>query len=131
MKPKKDTCYVVKRSSAGLGLFARTDIKKGEFIIEYTGEHISEEEADRRGGMYLFSLGEDGVIDGRGRENLARYVNHACRPNCEAEHNEEDGRVRIYAIRSIKAGEELTYDYGREFFDEHIKPKGCRCVACA
>ena len=131
MRLKENMRYAVKRSAAGLGLFARTGIKKGEFIIEYTGEHISEEEADRRGGMYLFSLGKGGVIDGRGRENLARYVNHACKPNCEAEYNEEDGRVRIYAIRSIKAGEELTYDYGKEFFDEYIKPKGCRCAVCA
>lgn len=125
------TRYVVKRAAAGLGLFARTDIKKGEFVIEYTGEYVSEEEADRRGGMYLFSLDKDGAIDGSARENLARYINHSCNPNCETEHDEEEKRVRIYAIRAIKAGEELTYDYGKEFFNEYIKPKGCRCVACA
>lgn len=124
-------CYAVKRSTAGLGLFARTDIKKGEFVIEYTGEYVSEEEADRRGGMYLFSLDKDGAIDGRERKNLARYINHSCKPNCETEHDEEEKRVRIYAIRAIKAGEELTYDYGKEFFDEYIKPKGCRCAVCA
>ena len=128
---KSTTKYVVRRSTAGLGLFARTDIKKGEFVIEYTGEHIDEEEANRRGGMYLFSLDKDGAIDGKGRENLARYINHACKPNCEAEHDEEEKRVRIYALRSIKAGEELTYDYGKEFFNEYIKPKGCRCAACS
>ena len=74
--------YVVKKSSAGLGLFAARRFKKGELVIEYTGEIISEAEAQRRGGKYLFELSGEWTIDGKGRANTARYVNHSCKPNC-------------------------------------------------
>ncbi|MCA9364227.1 SET domain-containing protein-lysine N-methyltransferase [Candidatus Kaiserbacteria bacterium] len=121
----------VGRSSAGLGLFATQPIAKGDFVIEYTGEKISSDEADRRGGKYLFTLTKDVVIDGTGRENTARYINHACKPNCEAEVDEDDMKVRIYARRNIASGEELTYHYGKEYWDDHIKPHGCRCAQCA
>jgi SET domain-containing protein len=120
----------VKRSSAGLGLFAAEPIRKGAFIIEYTGEIISTEESDRRGGKYLFTLDKKRVVDGKGRENTARYINHSCRPNCEPETDEDAGKIRIFAKRAIADGEELTYDYGEEYFDEHIKPYGCRCAYC-
>ena len=73
--------YMVKRSSAGLGLFAAKAFKRGERIIEYTGEKISEDEANDRGGKYLFELNERWTIDGKGRENTARYINHSCKPN--------------------------------------------------
>ncbi len=92
---------VSKRSSAGLGLFAGEDIKKGQLIIEYTGERITDEEADRRGGKYLFIVTDTLVIDGKGRENTARYINHACKPNAEAEHDEEDDRIYIRAKKNI------------------------------
>lgn len=120
----------VKRSSAGLGLFAAEDIKKDAFVIEYTGEKISSEEADRRGGKYLFTLDKKTVVDGKGRENIARYINHSCRPNCEAETDEDAGKINVYAKRNIKAGEELHYDYGKEYWNDHIKPYGCRCEKC-
>lgn len=123
--------FKVKRSSAGLGLFALTDIKKGDFIIEYTGEKIPVEEADRRGGKYLFILTDATTIDGRGRENTARYINHSCKPNAEPEISEDDEHILISAKRNIKAGEEITYNYGKEYFNEHIKPYGCRCAHCA
>lgn len=123
--------YKVKRSSAGLGLFAEEPIKKEDFIIEYTGERISTDEADERGGKYLFTVNDKLVIDGKGRENTARYLNHSCRPNCYAEVDEDDNRVRIYAERNIKQGEELCYDYGKEYWDEHIKPYGCKCLKCS
>jgi len=129
MKKQTDN-VVVKRSRAGLGLFAARDFKKGDFIIEYTGETISSEEADRRGGKYLFELNDDRAIDGKGRENLARYLNHSCRPNCYAEINEDETRIFIYAKRKIKAGEELTYNYGKDYFERLIKPNGCRCEKC-
>ncbi len=127
---KQDTAYIIKRSSAGLGLFANRDFKRGDFIIEYTGEHISNEEADRRSGKYLFILNKDVTIDGRGRENIARYINHSCKPNAEAEVDDEENKIRILARKKIKVGEELTYDYGKEYWDSHIKPYGCRCASC-
>lgn len=119
----------VKRSSAGLGLFADEPIKKGTQVIEYTGEWISHEEGDRRGGKYLFTLNDDWIIDGKDRDNIARYVNHACTPNCEAV-NYDDEKVIYEALRSIAAGEELTVDYGEEYVEEHITPVGCKCASC-
>lgn len=121
---------IVKRGAHGLGLFTTTPIKKGDYIIEYTGERISTEEANRRGGQYLFTLNEQWLIDGKSRQNKARYINHACRPNCEAELSRNERRVFIQAKRDIEAGEELGYNYGKEFWNTYIKPKGCRCAKC-
>ena len=120
----------VKRASAGLGLFAEEDIPRDQVIIEYTGERISSDEADKRGGLYLFDVTETIVIDGKGRENTARYINHGCKPNAEAEHDEDDDRIYIRARRRIKAGEEITYDYGKSYVDDLIRSKGCKCKAC-
>ena len=120
----------VGRSSAGLGLFAEEDIPKDQLIIEYTGERISEDEANERGGQYLFTVTDELVIDGKGRENTARYINHACRPNAEAEHDEDDDRIYIRAKKKITQGEEITYHYGKDFFDRIIKKKGCQCATC-
>ena len=74
--------FVVKRSSAGLGLFAARDFKKDALVIEYSGEVITDAEAQRRGGGYLFKLNDDWTIDGKARDNTARYINHSCRRNC-------------------------------------------------
>lgn len=120
----------VKRSTAGLGLFADEPIGKDQIVIEYTGERISEEEANKRGGRYLFQVTDSLVIDGKGRENLARYVNHACKPNCEAEHDEEEDRIFIRACKNIKAGDEITYHYGKEYKKEIIDAEGCKCATC-
>ena len=119
-----------KRSSAGLGLFATKEFKRGDFIIEYTGEHITTEESDRRGGKDLFILNKKVTIDGKGRENTARYINHSCKPNAEAETDEDAAKIRILAKRKILPGEEITYDYGKEYCDEYIKPLGCKCAHC-
>ncbi len=119
----------VKRSSAGLGLYTETFIPKGAFVIEYTGEIIPNEEADRRGGRYLFNIDEKWTIDGTKRHNTGRYLNHACKPNCEA--TQSGKRILINAKRNIQPGEELCYDYGKEYYDEFIKPAGCRCAHCA
>ncbi|HET6450439.1 MAG TPA: SET domain-containing protein-lysine N-methyltransferase, partial [Spirochaetia bacterium] len=75
--------FAVKRSSIGLGLFAREPIRRGKLVIEYTGELLPAEEAYRRGGRYLFEVNSRWIVDGVGRENLSRYINHSCRPNCE------------------------------------------------
>lgn len=120
--------FNVKKGVNGLGLFTTTDWKKGDKMIEYVGEIISVEEADRRGGKYLFEINKRWTIDGKARENVARYINHSCSPNCETE---VDGKkVFVYALKKITPGEEMTYDYGKEYFNEYIKPKGCRCPKC-
>jgi len=120
----------VKRSTAGLGLFACEDIAKGAYIIEYTGDRISANEANRRGGKYLFDVTTDLVIDGKGRENTARYINHSCNPNAEAEHDEDEDRIFFRARKKINTGEEITCHYGKEYFTDIIVPKGCRCEHC-
>ena len=120
---------VVRRSTAGLGLFTESPIPKGACIIEYWGRELSSEEETTSRSKYLFALSDHRTIDGATRENTARYINHSCRPNCEPVIR--TGRVFIFARRTIRPGEELSYDYGREYFDNHIKPHGCRCVKCA
>lgn len=118
----------VKRSSAGLGLYAQEPIKKGICIIEYTGRVLSKEEEETITSQYLFEVSKKITIDGKDRSNTARYINHSHRPNCEIEIYK--GHVYVMAKRNIKEGEELSYDYGKEFYDEYIKPKGCKCVKC-
>lgn len=122
--------FVVKRSSAGLGLYANRDFKRGELIIEYTGEKISEAEAQRRGGRYLFELNDEWTIDGKGRENTARYINHSCKPNCRPELTDDETQVFIYSKRAIKAGEELTYNYGKQYFNIMMGKDNCLCADC-
>jgi SET domain-containing protein len=78
--------------------------------------------------MYLFWTGKNTMIDGNIKKNTARYINHSCAPNCEVDIRKQ--RIYIFARRNLKAGEELNYDYGSEFFDTHIKPKGCKCNKC-
>ncbi len=118
----------IKRGINGLGLFAKTELKRGACIIEYTGEIITAREANARGGRYLFETSANRHIDGTTRKNVARYINHSCRPN--AEPDTIGGRVFIYAKRKILPGEELCYDYGKDYWDEYIKPKGCLCRKC-
>ena len=115
-----------KRSSAGIGLFAEEDIKKREFIIEYFGPVMTRKEADEKGGKYLFETSANRVIDGTARANKARYINHACKPNCEVEI--QRGHINVYSIKKIKAGDELNYDYGKEYTDEYCDP--CLCKTC-
>ncbi|HAS95766.1 TPA: hypothetical protein DCS99_05105 [Candidatus Wolfebacteria bacterium] len=116
------------RPGAGLGLFATADIPKHTFVIEYTGEKITNAEADRRGGRYLFNINSKWTIDGKEHRNTDRYINHSCDPNCES--RIVGGKVKIFAIKNITAGEELAYDYGTEYFEEFLKPHGCRCDMC-
>jgi SET domain-containing protein len=130
VKSQKTTYKLdVKKSKAGLGLFAGEAIKKGTKVIEYIGDKITTDEANRRGGMYLFELNSRWTIDGKSRKNTARYINHACgkAANCEADI--QKGQIWIIAKKNIEAGEELAYDYGAEMFEEFIKPHGCTCAA--
>jgi hypothetical protein len=112
----------------GMGLFARQAFKSGEFVAEYTGRKITTKEADELTTKYLFEIDDDWTIDGSPRSNIARYINHSCDPNCESDI--VDGKILISAIRDIETGEELTFDYGEEYFDEFIKPAGCKCNKC-
>lgn len=122
-------CYRVGRSRAGLGLFANAAIKKGTDIVEYTGERIPVAVADARATKYLFEIDDAWTVDGSARSNVARYINHSCEPNAEAE-IDGDNRIFIIATRDIQRGEEITFDYGDEYFNEFIRPGGCRCMRC-
>ena len=116
---------IVKKSHSGLGLFTTGPIKKGSFIIEYVGPLLTDEQVQKKGGKYLFALGKKWTIDGTNRKNIARYINHSCvQVNCEPIQYAQ--RIKIKATRNIKAGEELHYNYGKEYFDEFIG-KLCRC----
>ena len=118
----------VRRSSAGLGLFTESAIPKGACIIEYVGRLVSKEESETSKSKYLFEISKNKTIDGKPKWNKAGYINHSCRPNAESEIHK--GRVFILAMKNIKPGEEISYDYGKEYVDEHIKPFGCRCPKC-
>ncbi|WP_407666842.1 SET domain-containing protein [Microvirga roseola] len=121
--------FRVGRSETGLGLFATEVIEKGTFIIEYLGPRISSEEVHRRRSTrYLFEVNSRWTIDGSPRWNTARYINHSCRPNAQAVVSR--GRIRIEAIRRIRPGDEITYNYGRNYFDIFIRPTGCKCQTC-
>jgi SET domain-containing protein len=112
----------------GKGVFAAQPIKKGTRILEYTGEKISRQEATERvaqGNVYVFFFDPQYDIDGNTPKNRARYINHSCDPNCESDIIA--GRIWIIALRDIRAGEELSYDYGYELDDYEQRP--CRCGA--
>lgn len=125
----KPRSFRVGRSNTGLGLFANQEIAKGDFIVEYVGPRLTNEEADQRShSRYLFELNNRWTIDGSPRSNKARYINHSCRPNAEAYITR--GAIKIRARKRIPAGAEITYNYGKAHFNEFIKDKGCRCEAC-
>ena len=119
----------VKRSSAGLGLYAFEPIKKGETIIEYVGHRLHPSHGDTLNNRYVFNVSTRVDIDGSPRWNTARYINHSCRPNCEAINRR--GRIFIVSRRQITAGEELTYNYGKDYFEGILTKEGCLCVKCA
>lgn len=111
----------------GKGVFAVQDIAAGETIIEYTGEVINWEEAQARhphdpkqpNHTFYFHVDDDVVIDAKYKGNSARWINHSCAPNCYTD--ERDGRVFIKALRNIRAGEELNYDYGLMVDERYTK----------
>jgi uncharacterized protein len=127
-----DNPYRVGRSHTGLGLFATEEFKKRAYIIEYTGRRITNKRAEyldsRRANKYLFELNSRWTIDGSSRRNLARYVNHSCKPNAEAEL--ERGRMVFRACKRIKPGEEITIDYGEEYLEFYFGKHGCLCADC-
>ena len=122
----------VGRSASGLGLFAVRPIAKRAYIASYRGRRIPTAEAQVRerrfGARYMFEINSRWTIDGTSRRNLGRYLNHSCAPN--AEPLLRAGRIVFVALRAIAPGEEITYDYGDEYFELYIRPAGCRCAKC-
>jgi uncharacterized protein len=128
--------YFVRNSVIhGRGVFAARKIPKGTRVIEYRGQRFTHKEVDRRyanaddndNHTFLFELDDTWVIDAAVRGNAARWINHGCSPNCETV--EEDGRIFIEAIRDIRRGEELTYDYNITLEERHT-PRMKRIWAC-
>jgi hypothetical protein len=124
--------YRVGRSRTGLGLFATKPIKKGAKIVRYFGPLLDcrKKKDDAVENKYLFELNGRWTIDGSVRKNIARYINHACKPNAESDVNPRKRKVVIRAIKKIEPGEEINYDYGTDYFKAYLKPIGCKCDAC-
>ena len=124
--------YRIGRSRTGLGLFATQPIKKGAKIVRYFGPLLDsrKKKDDAIENKYLFELNSRWTIDGSVRENVARYINHACRPNAESDVRPRKRKVVIRAIKNIEPGEEINYDYGTDYFKAYLKPIGCKCDAC-
>jgi SET domain-containing protein len=123
--------FRVGRSKTGLGLFATAEIDKGTLVAEYKGRRMSNAEADAmeaRGSRYMFTINSRWTVDGSSRRNLARYANHSCRPNAESD--VVKGRVIIKARKRIQPGDEITYNYGKDYFEAFLEPIGCKCVKC-
>ncbi len=124
--------YRVGRSRTGLGLFATKPIKKGAKIVRYFGPLLDSKKKkdDAIENKYLFELNNRWTIDGSVRKNIARYINHACKPNAESDVKPRKRKVVIRAIKNIESGEEINYDYGTDYFKAYLKPIGCKCAAC-
>ncbi|MGE0619432.1 MAG: SET domain-containing protein [Afipia sp.] len=124
--------YRIGRSKTGLGLFATRKIKKGTKIIRYFGPLLDSKNKkhDDIDNKYLFEINNRWTIDGSTRKNIARYINHACRPNAESDVSSRKRKVIIRAIKTIEPGEEINYDYGTDYFKIFLKPIGCKCDHC-
>jgi hypothetical protein len=123
--------FRIGRSATGLGLFATKPIKRAAYIVTYRGRRLSDEEAtelDARGAKYLFVINSRWTIDGSPRWNLGRYVNHSCRPNAKAVGR--NGGIVFVALRRIESDDEVTIDYGREYYRYFVSNGGCRCAPC-
>lgn len=134
-------CEIRRSGIHGRGLFATRDIPKGTCIIEYIGEKLGKEESNRRGweridfakktgdaAVYIFTLNDDFDIDGNVPWNAARLINHSCAPNCEA--YIDNDAIWIGALRKIKKGEELYYNYGFDLESYEDHPCLCGSKKC-
>jgi len=124
------TKWLIFRKSGihGTGAFAQSPIPQGATVIEYVGQRISKEQSllqCQENNEYIFALNDAEDLDGNVPWNTARFINHSCAPNCEAELDEE--RIWIKALRDIAAGEEVTFNYGYDYVDYQDYP--CRCGA--
>ena len=124
--------YRVARSKTGLGLFATQPIKKGSKIIRYFGPMLdcNKKKDDAVENKYLFQITKRWTVDGSVRKNIARYINHACKPNAESDVNTRKLKITIRAIKNIEPGQEINYDYGTDYYKEYLKPIGCKCDFC-
>ena len=119
------------RSLTGLGLFATRSIRKRSRIAEYKGRLLTTKQAEKleqRGNRYLYEINSRWTIDGSPRSNIARYFNHSCNPNAES--YDVKHRVFIRALRNIKPGEEIVYDYGIDYLKNVIGRSNCKCSRC-
>ena len=115
----------------GTGGFAKAAIRKGTRILEYLGEKISKAESLRRceqNNAYIFTLNDQQDLDGNVPWNPARFINHSCAPNCEAE--KDDDCIWVIATRDIQAGEEITFNYGYDLVDYKDSPCLCGAPNC-
>jgi SET domain-containing protein len=119
------------RSRTGFGLFATRPIKKRSRVAEYKGPLLTTKQAlkaETRGNRYLYEINSRWTIDGSPRSNIARYFNHSCNPNSETYNVKH--RVFVRAMRNIKPGEEIVYDYGRDYLKNVIGLSNCKCSRC-
>jgi len=139
MKPTTSEYIVVRKSSIhNKGVFAKKDIRKGTKVIEYVGEKLTKAQSETRadeildtskkdkskGGVYIFELNKRYDIDGSVSWNTAKWINHSCDPNCETDILK--GKIWIIAIKKIKKGEEITYNYAYDV-DEEFDDHPCKC----
>ena len=130
-KSKTTKMFRVGRSRTGLGLFAIAPIKKRKRIAEYKGRLLTTEAANKiesRGNRYLYEINSRWTIDGTPRSNLARYANHSCNPNADTTIVKR--RIFIFALRNIKPGEEIVYNYGIDYLKNVIGKSNCKCSRC-
>lgn len=126
-----DLMIVARSGIEGTGGFARRFIPAGTRVIEYTGDRIDKQESTRRceaGNAFIFNLTEDCDLDGNVPSNPARFLNHSCAPNCDAE--QIDDRIWIVTTRDVQAGEELTFNYGYDLEDYRSHPCLCGTRTC-
>ena len=122
--------FRIGRAKTGMGLFATEVIPKHVRIFEYTGNIITNAEADAIPGKprYLYNLSRTHTLDGSPRSNIGRYANHSCKPNAIIYVYGQ--RIYVKSLREIQPGEEITYDYGKEYFDAFIGKENCLCPKC-
>ena len=123
--------FRVGRSRTGLGLFATKPIRKNTRIVEYKGPLLTgkaAQKAENGGNRYLYEINKRWTIDGKARSNVARYANHSCNPNADSYNVKL--RVFIRAIKNIKPGEEIVYDYGTDYLKNVIGRSNCQCSRC-
>ncbi len=119
------------RSRTGFGIFATRPIKKRSRIAEYKGPRLNVDDAlkaENRGNRYLYEVNSKWTIDGTAHGNIARYFNHSCNPNADTFIRQ--GRIFIRTLRDIKPGEEIVYDYGRDYLKNVIGLSNCQCSRC-
>lgn len=125
--------FHIGRAYTGLGLFATRVIKRAGYIATYRGPILTTEEAEKRerqGAKYMFELTKELTIDGSPRWNVARYMNHSCWPNAKPVISPKEKKITFVALRDIQPGEEITYNYGKDYYEYFLAIGGCLCAGC-